>query len=148
MQMFEGCKSLTNIDLSFFKNSKALIYTSGMFKNCYALERINFPINATNSLAKIEEMFYGCKNIIDIDLSNFVTKNVIIMSQMFFGCTSLKSLNIQKFSAKNLKNKNSVIDIFKGIKNLNTFTLICNPELIANISSELQKNWNLIYYKN
>ena len=63
--MFEGCKALTNINLSSFDTSK-----------------VNFFTN----------MFSSCSNLTTLDLSNFDTSNVTYMSGMFYSCSKLSSI--------------------------------------------------------
>ena len=65
--LFCGCSSLTNIDLSNFN---------------------------TNNVTNMQGMFSGCSSLTNIDLSNFNTNNVTIIHAMFFGCSSLKKQNI------------------------------------------------------
>ena len=65
--MFDGCSSLTNIDLSNFN---------------------------TNNVNYMGFMFYGCSSLTNIDLSNFNTNKITDMSGMFWGCKALKKENI------------------------------------------------------
>ena len=62
--MFDGCESLTNINLSNFN---------------------------TQNVKYMSHMFFWCESLIKIDLSNFNTQNVTDMSYMFWGCESLKN---------------------------------------------------------
>ena len=63
--MFNGCSSLTSLDLSNFDTSKV--------KN-------------------MSRMFSGCSSLTSLDVSNFDTSIVTDMVYMFYNCTSLTSL--------------------------------------------------------
>ena len=65
--MFFGCSSLTNLDLSSFNTPK---------------------------VTNLNGMFYGCSSLKSLDLSNFNTQNVTNMEHMFYECSSLKKENI------------------------------------------------------
>ena len=63
---------------------------------------------------------------------------------MFYGCSSLKLLDIRNFNTKNIKSIDCYLDIFKGISNSNSFTLIYNNENTKEISDEINQKWNNI----
>jgi len=65
--MFDGCKSLTNIDLSNFN---------------------------TQNVINMVSMFSWCNSLKNIDLSNFNTQNVTNMNFMFNCCESLNKENV------------------------------------------------------
>ena len=75
--MFNGCNSITNIDLS----------------------NIN-----TKNVTNMSYMFYGCDYLKNIDLSNFNTENVINMSYMFYGCNSINNIDLSNFNTQNVNN--------------------------------------------
>lgn len=63
--MFDGCKKLTNIDLS----------------------KVN-----TKNVTSLNGMFNDCNNLKSLDLSSFDTSNVTDMVYMFCNCSALTSL--------------------------------------------------------
>ena len=65
--MFEGCNSLTNLNLSNFN---------------------------TQNVTDMNKMFWGCKSLTNLNLSNFNTQNVINVGGMFYNCYSLKKKNV------------------------------------------------------
>ena len=75
--MFDGCESLTNLDLSSFDTSK---------------------------VQDMSRMFSGCKSLSKLNLSNFDTSKVWCMSHMFNGCKSLTKLNLSSFNTANVWN--------------------------------------------
>ena len=68
--MFDGCESLTSLDLSSFNTAK-VIHFGG-------------PAGMTDG-----GMFYNCSSLKSLDLSNFNTAEVTDMSFMFWECSSL-----------------------------------------------------------
>ena len=95
--MFQGCKELTNINLSNFKSDDVTNMVS-MFRDCYSLKNINLSNLNTLKVSDMSAMFYGCNSLIDINLSDFDTKNVINLSYMFYECSSLVNVNISNFT--------------------------------------------------
>ncbi len=101
-RMFEGCSSLTSLDLSSFNT-----------------------INVTN----MSMMFSNCSSLTTLDLSSFNTSKVTDMSYMFDSCLSLTSLDISNFDFSNIA---SIENTFEGVqdecyilvKNIETQTLI------------------------
>ena len=93
--MFEGCSSLTSLDLSNFDTSKVV---------------------------NMSDMFYGCSSLTSLDLSNFDTSKVwneIHMSYMFNKCSALKTLDysLTGFEA------NGLAPDLSGCTNLKTLRL-------------------------
>ena len=139
--MFAECKSLKEINLSPFKNSLDLVHTNGMFKNCKSLINLEFPFLESYNLVNIFEMFYGCEKLENLNLSYFNTINVYNMAKMFYGCNSLKLLDIRKFNTKHILSDEAFKDLFEGIKDSDSFTLIYNKDNTEEISKEIKNNW-------
>ena len=95
--MFQGCKKLTNINLSNFKSDDVTNMVS-MFRDCYSLKNINLSNLNTLKVSDMSAMFYGCNSLIDINLSDFDTKNVTNLSYMFYECSSLVNVNLSNFT--------------------------------------------------
>ena len=91
--MFDGCSSLTNINLSNF-NTQNVKDMSCMFYGCSSLTNINLSNFNTNNVKDMSHMFSGCSSLTNINLSNFNTNNVNNMCGMFDGCDKLKKNNI------------------------------------------------------
>ena len=112
--IFEGCMKLKRIDLFNLRNSHSLMDISAMFKNCSSLKEIKFgsPEFQTRYLINMNEMFYGCNNLISIDFEYFNTDRLKNIERMFYDCSSLEFLNIQSFV---IQQNISYKDIFTGI---------------------------------
>lgn len=94
-QMFDGCSSITNLDLSNFDTSNVLDVRS-MFSGCSALTKLNLSNFNTSNVTNMQGMFNGCTSLTNLDISSFNTNNVSNMYYMFFGDTALKELNLGK----------------------------------------------------
>ncbi len=114
-KMFQGCRSLTELDLSSF-NTAEVTDMGFMFKNCSNLSSIVFGENFnTANVTTMKIMFYGCSSLHNIDLSSFNTSNVQEMSSMFEGCTALTELDLSSFNTEKVKNMTSM---FQNCSNL------------------------------
>lgn len=106
--MFEGCSSLSILDVQYFNTSKVVTMKS-IFKNCSSLVSfIGLNKLDTSSVVLMDGMFYGCKSLVNLNLASFDTRNVTDMSYMFYGCEDLtvcdfgyEDSNIETDFAKN-----------------------------------------------
>ncbi len=115
-RMFEGCSSLTTLDLSSF-NTAAVEDMSGMFSGCSSLTSLDLSSFNTEAVENISSMFKGCSSLTSLDLSSFNTANVKNMSGMFYGCRSLTTLDLSSFNTAKVKNMSGM---FQNCKNLKT----------------------------
>ena len=91
--MFEGCGSLTVLDLSNFDTAK-VTDMSYMFKGCRSLTALDLSNFDTAKVTDMSYMFNGCGSLTALDLSNFDTAKVENMWRMFKGCESLTALDV------------------------------------------------------
>ncbi len=102
--MFQSCKSLKNIDLSFFQGAVGI---RDMFSGCSSLESIKFgktfDFSSFASDYGTSGMFYGCNALTSLDLSSWINTNTIKnMSNMFNQCSKLEQLNITSLDTSNV----------------------------------------------
>ena len=116
--MFNGCKSLKNLNLSNF-NTQNVTNMSGMFFGCKSLANLNLTNFNTQNVTDMSSMFYDCKSIANLDLSNFNTQNVTDMSSMFFGCKSFTNLNLSNFNTQNVTKMNNMFYDCISLRNIN-----------------------------
>ena len=117
--MFDGCSSLSSLDLSTFNTSGATNMIA-MFEGCSSLSSLNLSTFDTSNVTRMSLMFYGCSSLISLDLSTFNTSNVTDMSWMFRGCSNLSSLNLSTFNTNNVTNMGCM---FEGCSNLSSLNL-------------------------
>ena len=116
--MFNGCSSLTKLDLSKFDTS-SVWNMSDMFNGCSSLTELDLSMFDTSSVKYMYGMFHGCSSLTELDLSKFDTSSVWNMSGMFNGCSGLKSLNVSSFNTANVTN---MAVMFLGCIKLDTVT--------------------------
>lgn len=101
--MFHGCSSLTSLNVRNFSTSN-VVNMKSMFDGCSLLTSLDVSQFNTAKVTNMESMFDGCSALSFIDLSNFKTEQVTNMGYMFLNCTSLTSLDVSKFCTSNVKN--------------------------------------------
>ena len=92
--MFQGCSSLTSIDLSNF-NTASVVSMFGMFNGCSSLTTLDLSSFNTEKVKKMNKMFKGCSSLETIYVGDgWNTDNQEnISTDMFDGCTKLLSMN-------------------------------------------------------
>ena len=87
--MFDGCTSLTSVDISRLKTNKAESFTR-MFNNCNSLTELDLVNITTDSVTNTSYMFQGCQNLKTIKVSAiWDLTNVTLSASMFYNCKSL-----------------------------------------------------------
>lgn len=76
----------------------------GMFQGCSSLTSLDLSAFGTQNVTSMQNMFLNCSSLTSLDVSNFNTQNVTSMQAMFQGCVGLTSLDVSGFSAQNLTN--------------------------------------------
>ena len=118
--MFSGCSSLTELNVSNF-NTSAVMDMSNMFYGCSGLTKLNVSNFNTSAVIGMDYMFKGCSGLTELNLSNFNTSKVEFMSEMFSGCSSLTELNVSNFNTSAVRDMS---EMFRGCSGLKT---ILNP---------------------
>ena len=100
--MFEGCTSLTSIDLTNFKTSSVKRMTF-MFSSCSSLTSLNLSHFDTSSVTTMDSMFSHCSSLSSINLSNFDVSSLVSMDSIFFNCVNLEYINLYNFNESKIK---------------------------------------------
>ena len=114
--MFNGCSSLTSLDLTNFNTAKVTDMKL-LFANCSALESLDLSMFNTENVTSMPSMFNGATNLKTLNVSNFNTEKVNNMGHMFANCPNLTSLDLSSFNTKGVE---YVDNIFKICSNLTT----------------------------
>lgn len=114
--MFNGCSSLTSLDLTNFNTAKVTDMKL-LFANCSALESLDLSMFNTENVTSMPSMFNGATNLKTLNVSNFNTEKVNNMGHMFANCPNLTSLDLSSFNTKGV---GYVDNIFKNCSNLTT----------------------------
>ena len=116
--MFNGCSSLTSLNVSSFNTSK-VTDMSNMFYGCSSLTSLNVSSFNTSKVTDMKEMFNWCSHLTSLDLSNFNTSNVTIMRSMFSECSRLTSLDLSNFNTSNVTDMRSMFSWCNRLTSLN-----------------------------
>ena len=138
--MFAGCSTLTDLDLSSFDTSN-VTDMSYMFAQCSSLTSLDLSSFNTSNVTSMYHMFWDCSSLTNLDLSNFNTSNVTNMNYMFYGCKSLTSLDISNFDFSNIA---SIEDTFKDVQD-ECYILVKNIEAQALINKAYPNLTNVHY---
>lgn len=117
--MFEGCSSLTSLNLSNFNTSKVTNMRT-MFCNCKSLTSLNLSSFDTSNVTDMHEVFLFCESLRSINLSSFNTSNVTTMYMMFNGCSSLTLLDLSSFDTRKVLENGNFGWMFQNCTNLKT----------------------------
>ena len=96
LRMFDGCSSLTSLDVSGF-NTEKVTSMGWMFADCSNLTSLDVSGFKTDNVTDMRHVFYNCSGLKSLDVNNFNTANVTWMSDMFDGCSGLTSLDLSGF---------------------------------------------------
>ena len=86
-----------------------------MFNGCSSLTSLNLSSFNTAKVTNMGRMFNDCSSLTSLNLSSFNTAKVIIMREMFRYCTSLKNLDLSSFNTSSVTNYGSM---FSGVPDL------------------------------
>ena len=133
--MFNGCKSLSELDVSGFDTS-SVTNMNGMFYVCESLLELNVSEWNTGNVTDMAFMFWGCKNLMELDVSGFDTVHVMNMKSMFYGCEGLTKLDVSRLATGNVTDMSCM---FGGCKNLTDLD-------VTGFDISSVKNMNYMFY--
>ena len=119
--MFNGCKSLTTLDVSNWNTSNVTSMDS-MFSNCESLTTLDLSKWDTSNVIYMSNMFRYCNALTTLDISNWDTSKVTAMDRMFYRCSTLTTIK----GVIDMKSCSSHINMFFGCTKL-TGVKIKNP---------------------
>ena len=136
--LFQGCSSLTSIDVSSFITAK-VTSMSNMFRGCNRLTSLDVSNLNTAKVTDISNMFYGCSGLTSLDVTNFNTANVKLMNGMFSSCSGLTSIDLSSFNTANVTNMSGMFTSCRGltsldVTNFNTANVSSMSSMFANCS--------------
>ena len=116
-RMFEGCSSLTSLDVSHFdtRNVKSMAF---MFYDCTSLTSLDVSHFDTSNVTDMRNIFCGCSSLTSLDVTNFDTSNVTTMSYMFAHCPGLTTLDVTHFDTRNVKSMLAMFLYCSGLTTL------------------------------
>ena len=114
--MFDGCESLTDIDISNWNMSSATS-TYCMFSECYSLESVSLPdFSNSINLQTSSGMFMNCTSLTSVDLSRFSPPNLEYAQSMFHGCRALERADLSFLNSGKLKVLSQIFEECTSLK--------------------------------
>ncbi|MBQ9667402.1 MAG: BspA family leucine-rich repeat surface protein [Prevotella sp.] len=91
---FEGLRRVNKITDMDNMNTANVTTMRQMFSGCESLENLDVSMLNTENVTDMNSMFSGCDYLSILDLSTFNTKKVTDMAGMFSQCTDLTTVNV------------------------------------------------------
>ena len=118
-RMFEGCSSLTRLDLRNLEMDNVTI-AFNMFSDCSSLQTLDTSKWNLGNLSNGQSMFSGCSSLQTLDTSKWNLGNLSNGNSMFYGCSSLQTLDTSKWNLGNLSNGQSMFSDCSSLQSLDT----------------------------
>ena len=118
-RMFEGCSSLTRLDLRNIEMDNVTIALN-MFSGCSSLQSLDTSKWNLGNLSNGQSMFSGCSSLQSLDTSKWNLGNLNNGNSMFYGCSSLQSLDTSKWNLEKVTDLGSTFDGCRGLTELDS----------------------------
>ena len=113
---FSECSNLTSITNIENLKTDNVVNMRNLFDGCYSLTSLDVSSFKTDKVKDMQEMFSRCSGLTSLDLSSFQTDNVTDMSYMFYYCSGLATIYVGSlWSTASVTNGD---DMFVGCTNL------------------------------
>ena len=116
---FVAASELMVIEGLQYLNTSQVVNMLGMFDGCSSLTNLEVSCFDTSNVTDMNYMFCDCSGLKSLDVSHFNTSNVVDMVGMFSGCSSLTSLDLSSFNT-HYAACNGRDDMFMGCNRLKT----------------------------
>ncbi|WP_315404910.1 BspA family leucine-rich repeat surface protein, partial [Hoylesella saccharolytica] len=94
---FANCNALKRISGMENLNTSEVTDMSRMFEGCISLTELDVTKFDTRNVTDMRDMFFECSALTKLDVTNFDTRNVTNMRCMFSGCSALTKLDVTNF---------------------------------------------------
>ena len=138
--MFYRCSSLTNLDISNF-NTQWVNDMSYMFCLCDNLTSLDVSSFNTARVTNMQGMFDSCYKLTYLDLSSFNTEQVTDMSFMFDDSPALTSLDVSNFNTANVTDMSYMFNLCSALTSLDVSSF--NTANVRNMSGMFQCCYDL-----
>ncbi len=89
---FYGMASLTGITGMQYLNTEEVTSMASMFNGCSSLTSLNLSKFDTGSVTSMNYMFYKCSKLTSLDLGSFDTSSTKTMKYMFANCSKMENV--------------------------------------------------------
>lgn len=104
--------------MRYFTNLKEL---SGLFQNCKNLTDVDLSFLNVSNVTRMQGTFQGCSNMKHVKLNGWDVSKVCSVQNMFLDCSSLEELDLSGW--KNDENIKDFYTTFSGLKSLKILDL-------------------------
>lgn len=133
--MFQGCRKLHEIDLSFLSSSR-LEDCLEMFSDCQSLEVLDLSSLSVSKVRSMAFMFSGCDKLRTLKLGGWDTRKAVDMAYMFNECSSLEILDLTGWHINDGTNTNNMFsDLSKQVK-----VIADDKSVVRLLPEEIKKN--------
>jgi len=94
--LFYNCSALTSIKGLENLNTSEVVYMNSMFQGCSSLTSLDLTSFDTSNLTIMNGMFAYCSSLTSIDLSSFNTSKVTDMGGLFAECSNLETIYVDE----------------------------------------------------
>lgn len=117
--MFQDCKGLTDLYVGDF-NMGNVNELNSMFNGCYNLTTIN-GIEGwdVSSATTMENMFYGCGNLLSLNLNEWDTSAVTNMKSLFHTCSKLSEVVLDQWDVSSVTIMSGMFNNCSALPNIN-----------------------------
>ena len=113
--IFENFTNLTQINFNSNFNTSKVTNMSSAFNGCSSLTSIDLSNFNTSKVTRMGNMFLDCSNLTNLNLCSFNTSNVIYMYAMFYGCSSLANLDLSSFNTSSVTTYSAYSQVANGM---------------------------------
>ncbi len=119
--MFNGCTSMTSLNLSGF-NPEKVTTMRRMFYNDTALKEVTLSDQFTcTNLVDVQGLFRQCTSLTNLDFSQFKTTDKLTWAfDMFRDCSSLVSVDLTGMNTSGVKSINQIFQGCRALRNIYT----------------------------
>ena len=105
--LFSGCTSLQALDFTGLDVSK-IVNISSFLKGCTSITTFDGTVFNGNKLYNLSTVFDGCTNLATLDVSGWDTSEVVAMQSMFRSCGNLTTIDVSNWDVSNVTNMSSL----------------------------------------
>ena len=129
-------KSFDISKVNYFSTVKPTT-TAYMFFGCSDTEKITLENTDFSSVARMENMFYGCTGLTEVKFNDGAKNwsNCGVMSSMFFNCSSLTTINLT-----GIQTKSAGVNCASMFQDCTSLTSVSLPTMLANSAVSMFKN--------
>ena len=117
-EWFKGFSSLTSFEGMEYLNTSEVINMANMYEGCNSLSTLDVSHFSTAKVTDMSRMFYGCSALTSLNVGNFNTANCTNMEEMFMNDYQLTSLDLSHFDMSKCTQTKGMMKNCSALKSL------------------------------